>query len=130
MTLPLENDPKLQWQRWIVLLLSPIVWTISFAIIYLLNEAVCNLHFWRRFVWQEITAVIPVMLLILLVTFGVTIANAWLGWKMWRQLPPTPNDEAAAERDRFIGAAGMMMGIFFTALTGGLAVVVLWLQPC
>lgn len=130
MTVSLGNEQKTHLKRWIVLLISPVVWTLSFGIIYLLNEAVCNLHFWRRFVWNDVTAVIPVMLLILLLTFGVTIANAWFGWKMWQQASSAANDEAAAERDRFIGAAGMMMGLFFTALTGGLAVVVLWLQPC
>jgi hypothetical protein len=130
MTVSLANEQKMHLKRWIVLLISPVVWTLSFGIIYLLNEAVCGLHFWRRFVWDEITAVIPVMLLILLLTLGVTIGNAWFGWKMWRKASLAAQDEAAAERDRFIGAAGMMMGGLFAVLTGGLTVVVLWLQPC
>lgn len=130
MTVSLGNEQKMHLKRWIVLLISPVVWTLSFGIIYLLNEAVCNLHFWRRFVWNDVTAVIPVMLLILLLTFGVTVANAWLGWKLWQQARPAAQDEASAERDSFIGAAGLMMGVFFSILTVGLAVVVTWLQPC
>lgn len=130
MTASLGNEQKMHLKRWIILLISPIVWTLSFGILYLLDEAVCGLHFWREFVWDGITAVIPVMLLIILLTFGLTVANAWFGWKMWRRARSTANDEAATERDRFIGAAGMMMGVFFTILTVGLAVVVLWLQPC
>ena len=128
MTVSLKNKRKTHLRRWIIMLSSPVAWTISFGIIYLLNEAVCGLHFWRWFVQGEITAVIPVMLLILVLTMGITVGNIYLGWKVWRHAQPSEEDPA--ERDRFIGAAGLMMGSLFTFLTLGLAVVVVWLQPC
>lgn len=130
MTVSLENERKGHLQRWLILLISPVVWTLSFGIIYLLDEAVCGRQFWRGFVWNEITAVIPVMLLILVLSLCVTMGNVWFGWKIWRRADTSPKENDTAERDRFIGMAGLMMGSLFTFLTPGLAVVVVWLQPC
>ena len=129
MRVSVEHERKMKLRRWSILLISPLIWTLSFSIIYLLDEAVCNLHFWRWAVWGEITAVIPVMLLILVLTLSVTLSNIWFGWKMWHQARAA-NDETVAEQDKFLGAAGVMMGVLFTMLTAAIAVVLIRLQPC
>jgi hypothetical protein len=123
-----EEDVKTQISRWLVLLVSPVVWTLSFSLLYLIDEAVCGLSMWRWYVWGRVTAVIPLMLFVLLITFGVTLANAFWGWRMWQ----SGQNSAAetAERDRFIGLSGLLLGGLFSFLTLALVTAVLVLEPC
>jgi len=129
MALPVAENTGSQVKRGLVLLLSPVVWTLCFGLLYLLDEAVCGLHFWRWFVWRQVTAVTPPMLLLALLALAVMVGNAFAGWKMWHEAGQAGTDEAA-ERDRFIGASGLMLSIFFSFLTLGLAAVVIRLHPC
>jgi hypothetical protein len=68
------------------------------------------------------------MLLILLLTLVLTLFNAYLGWQTWQRAQHTSSDEA--ERDRFIGLAGLMLGSLFSFMTVGLATAVVVLPPC
>jgi fatty-acid desaturase len=128
MTFSVEGSTKLQLKRWLIFLLSPVVWTISFTLVYLIDEAACGLHFWRWFVWREVTAVTPLMLLVLLFTLALTLLNVFLGWQIWHRAQHNASDEA--ERDRFIGLAALMMGSLFSFLTLGLVTAVVVLPPC
>lgn len=123
------NERNEQIKRWTILLLSPVVWTICFGLLYLLDEAVCGLHVWRWFVWGQVTAVIPIMLLLILLTFGLIIGNAYRSWQLW-QKPANALAETTAERDQFIGMSGFMLSSLFAFLTVGLAAAVIVLKPC
>lgn len=128
MTISTAENSKAQLKRWLILLLSPVVWVTAFTLLYLIDEAACGLHWWRWFVWGQVTAVVPLMLFILLITFAVTLFNAFLGWKLWRKAQDNSHD--IGERDRFIGLSGLMLGLLFAFLTLGLVTAVVVLPPC
>ncbi|MDX1400133.1 MAG: hypothetical protein R3204_16510, partial [Oceanospirillum sp.] len=117
MTFFVTGKVKSPVKRGLVLLLSPVAALVCFGLLYLLDEAVCGLHFWRWFVWGRVTAVTPFMLLLLLLTGAAMLGNAYVGWSLWRRARQDAEDDIAAKEDRFLGASVLMLSGFFSFLT-------------
>lgn len=116
-----------------MLLWPPILWMGYFLVVYLFNEASCQLDFWRTPIWGRVTVY---NLLALVVSLVVLLTLAHLGYRGWRlvqkKAEPLPGvmAQATEERDRLIGLSTVMFTLFLALLTVGLALTFLVLSPC
>ena len=121
-------------QRWLILIVAPVLWMAYFLVVYLLDEASCGLGFWRNEVWGTVTVVglfslgVTVVILLLITYIG------YRGLKLWQSsasnLAQSSAEKEMAERDRFIGLAVVMLSALFVLLTVGVGLTFLVLRPC
>lgn len=129
-----KNQEVNSWQRWLVLLLSPILWMGYFMLVYLLDEAGCRLGFWNTPIWGQLTVIGLISLGVTVVVLLAIIYLGYRGLKLWQETEVATGEDAAmnvrVERDRFIGLSTVMLSVLFGVMTLGLAVTFLALHPC
>ena len=97
--------------RWRVLLWPPILWLAYFLVVYLVNEASCQLDFWQRTLWGDVTVY---NLLALLVSLVVLLGLGYWGYRGWQLMeketepPPGVTVQATAQRDRLMGLSTLI----------------------
>lgn len=120
-------------QRKWLLLLPPILWMGYFLLVYLLNEASCNLDFWRMVIGRRL---ILYSLVALVLTLLVLLALGYLGYQGWQLAqkeavpPPGVTSRVSQQGDRFMGLSTVALTLFLALLTIGLALTFLVLPAC
>ncbi|MCA9973927.1 MAG: hypothetical protein KC425_27130 [Anaerolineales bacterium] len=109
--------PTNRRRQWLGFIASPVVWTVYFVTVYVLDEAACKLTLLAP------TAVFPITSLLTLLTLGIIAYAGALAYRAWRE----GDDEGSG---RFLGWAGLLLCALFalvTVATWGAAWV---LMPC
>ncbi len=128
MTVSLNESIREKVKRWGAFLISPVVWTIYFLVVYAFDEIVCGLDVLRSPVWGQVSGAVGLMFLMTIVTLAVTGVGVYLGRQLWRD--SRESEHISAERDRFIGLSSMLLSGLFAILTVGMAAVIVVLNPC
>jgi hypothetical protein len=129
MTISQESDVKSKIKRWSVFLISPVVWTAYFMVVYTFNEIVCGLNIFRSVVWGRFTTADIIMLLLTVVPLLATGVGFYFGRQIW--LDSKQHEQGiSTERDYFIGRSAMLLSGLFAILTLGMTAVILVLNSC
>lgn len=113
----LLTAPTTRRQQWLGFITSPIVWTVYFVVVYVLDEAACALDLLSP------TAVLPLTTLFALLTLGFIGLAAWLALRAWRE-------GDGAGNGRFLGLSGLLLCGMFTLMTVAVWVAAWVLMPC
>jgi hypothetical protein len=122
----LQPDPDSGW-LWFGLLGAPVAWAVHFAACYSLIGVACAAG-WDSYTLLGLNSVTALVLLSILVALPIAIASAIVARRAERRAASQP--EVVAERDAYLGRAGMLAGAFFSLalLFEGLVLVVT--PPC
>lgn len=104
-------------RQWLGFMLSPVVWTTYFVLVYVLDEAACKL----TLIGEE--ALLPLATLFGLLTLGVIGYAARLAYQAWRY-----GDEAG--NGRFLGMSGLLLCGLFALMTAATWAAAWLLTPC
>jgi hypothetical protein len=103
--------------RWLTLLAGPLVWTVHFLVVYSLGEFGCR-GGWLRGTLLGLPApavIITALTLVALVVSGAATLRTYRQWDAARTTDKTHALETD-DRNRFMSAAGWMLGVLFTFL--------------
>lgn len=111
------SGPTTRRRQWLGFILSPVVGTAYFMVVYVLDEAACKLTFLSP------TAVSPITTLLTLLTLAVIGYAGWLAYQAWQQGDGEGNG-------RFLGLSGLFLCGLFALMTVAVWVAAWVLMPC
>lgn len=113
----LLSGPTTRRQQWLGFVLSPVVWTVYFVVMYVLNEAACRLPLLLPGAFFPLATVSTVL------TLGLIGLAVWWAWRALRE-------GDGAGNGRFLGLSGLLLGGLFVVMTTAVWVAALVLMPC
>ena len=128
-----ERDVTQVDPQWYTLLAGPVIWTVYFAVVYVLAEFGCR-GGWlagRLGGYPAASVVSVVLTLAALAVAGVATFRIWRRWQAVRGRRAAGAEwSQVEERGRFMVLAGLMLGLLFTYLILLTGVPALLLDPC
>lgn len=114
------TSPTFALSLWAGCLVPPIAWGVQLQGVYALSEWACR----NGTTWP-----------LHLIAAACLLAAGGMTFLSWRHLnrtkhEPTPDEEGAAPRAKFLAALGLLTGGLFTVVNAAQWLALVWLDPC
>jgi hypothetical protein len=109
---------------WAGVLLGPAAWAVNLQANYTLATFACE-------GWWPLT-----MHAVTIVSIGVALSGAWLGWRSWQALEPLEREKATLsrshriDRSRFMALSGIVLSLYFALTIAAQWIPTFMLAPC